>query len=94
VQTLNQLRYNTIGDRWPELWNSHQYNILVSVGQLAEIAGIGDQGESGEQIIRQVASLATVRGDAFSIYSCGQAINVVNGRVAINREKILHAMVE
>ncbi|HRJ73214.1 MAG TPA: hypothetical protein PLS03_13405, partial [Terrimicrobiaceae bacterium] len=65
-----------------------------SVGQLAEIAGIGDQNEAGEQILHQVASLATVRAGAFSVYSCGQAISYVNERVVVNGEKILQAMVE
>lgn len=67
---------------------------FVSVGQLSEIAGIGDQGEIGEQVLRQVASLATVRGDVFSIYSCGQAISVANGRVTVNGEKFIHATIE
>ncbi|CAN5531358.1 hypothetical protein BH09VER1_BH09VER1_23140 [soil metagenome] len=68
---------------------------LVSVGELSEIAGLGDRGEAGEEAIRQVASLATVRGDVFGIYSFGQAIRVSSsGRVTVNGEKILHAMVE
>lgn len=68
---------------------------LVSVGELSEIAGLGDRGEAGEDAIRQVVSLATVRGGVFGIYSFGQAVRVSNsGRVTVNGEKILHAMVE
>ncbi len=67
---------------------------FFSVGQLAEIAGIGDQNEAGEQILHQVASLATVRSGVFSIYSCGQAISYVNQKVVVNGEKILQATVE
>ncbi len=68
---------------------------LVSVGELSEIAGLGDRGEGGEEAIRQVSSVATVRSGVFGIYSAGQAIRVSSsGRVTVNGEKILHAMVE
>ena len=70
------------------------YTNLVSVGQLAEIAGLGDQGEGGEQTIRDVASLASVRGDVFAVYSYGQAISVTSSKVNITGEKMLCAIVE
>lgn len=66
-----------------------------SVGQIAEIRGISDAGEESEKVIRQVASLATVRGDVFSVYSVGQALKVSpGGRVNINGEKMVRAIVE
>jgi len=67
---------------------------FVSIGQLCEVPGLGDQGEAGEGAIRKVASLVTVRGDVFSVYSTGQAIQFVNGRVVVNGEKTVRAMVE
>lgn len=73
---------------------SGDFTNFVSVGQLAEIQGIGDQGEAGESIIRGVASLATPRGSVFSIYSKAQAIDVVNGRAIVNGEKMVRAMIE
>jgi|GEM_PF-3738544 Type II secretory pathway, component PulK len=67
---------------------------FVSVGQLAEIEGIGDQGEAGEAVLRKVASVATTRSGVFSIYSKAQTIQVVNGRAVVNGEKMVRAMVE
>lgn len=67
---------------------------FVSVGQLCEVSGLGDQGEVGERVIREVASLATVRGSVFSVYSTGQAIQVVNNRAVVNGEKTFRAMIE
>ena len=45
-------------------------------------------------MIREVASLATVRGSVFSVYSTGQAIQVVNNRAVVNGEKTFRAMIE
>lgn len=73
---------------------SGDFTNFVSAGQLAEIQGIGDQGEAGESVIRGVASLATSRGSVFSIYSKAQAIDVVNGRAIVNGEKMVRAMIE
>nr|HRJ72401.1 hypothetical protein [Terrimicrobiaceae bacterium] len=67
---------------------------FVSAGQLAEIQGIGDQGEAGEAVVSNVASLATVSGSVFTIYSRAQAIDVANGKIIINGEKIVRATVE
>lgn len=67
---------------------------FVSMGQLAEVQGIGDQGEVGEAVLRGAVSLATVRGGVFSIYSKAQAISFANGRASVNGEKMVRAMVE
>ncbi len=67
---------------------------FVSAGQLAEVPELGDQGEAGEAILRKVVSLATVRGNVFSVYSVGQAIQFVNGRVVVNGEKSVRVIVE
>ena len=67
---------------------------FVSAGQLAEIPGLGDQGEGGEAVLRGVVSLATPRGSVFSIYSKAQAIDVANGKAVVNGEKMVRAMIE
>lgn len=74
--------------------NATNFTNIVSVGQLAEVVGIGDQGEVGETGIRKVASLVSVRGDAFTVFSTGQAIQVVNNKVTVNGEKMIRATVE
>jgi len=75
--------------------NLTNYKTYPSVGQLAEIKGIADSGEASEQVIRQVASLATVRGNVFSVYSVGQALQVSKtGKVSINGEKMVRSIVE
>jgi len=79
------------GGNYGQATNSTNF---VSAGQLSEVQGIGDQGEAGEAVIRNVASLATVRGSVFTIYSRAQAIDVVNGRIVINGEKMVRATVE
>ncbi len=71
-------------------------NLIDSVGELAEIRGISDGGESSEQtILRQVVRQATVRGNVFSIYSIGQALKETpSGTFVINGEKMLQTMIE
>lgn len=69
--------------------------IYQSVGQLAEMRGISDTGEASEKVMRQVASLATVKGDVFSVYSVGQAVQVTkSGKMVVNGEKMVRAIVE
>jgi len=71
-------------------------NLFDSVGELAEIRGISDGGESSEQtILRQVVRQATVRGNVFSIYSIGQALKQTpSGTFVVNGEKMLQTMIE
>lgn len=71
-------------------------NLFDSVGELAEIRGVSDGGESNEQmILRQVVRQATVRGNVFSIYSIGQALKQTpSGTLVINGEKMLQSMIE
>lgn len=45
-----------------------------SPGEIAEIAGVADQGELSEAILRGIASLITTRGSVFSIYTIGQSL--------------------
>ncbi|MEZ0387028.1 MAG: hypothetical protein ACAI34_08185, partial [Verrucomicrobium sp.] len=45
-----------------------------SPGEIAEIAGVADQGELSEAVLRSIASLITTRGSVFSIYTIGQSL--------------------
>ena len=49
-------------------------NFLYCPGQLADIKGIADGGEASEALMREIASLATTRGNVFSVYADGQAL--------------------
>lgn len=48
--------------------------LFLSRGQLAELAGFSDGGESGEALLRGVIDLMDVRSNAFTVYSIGQAV--------------------
>lgn len=68
---------------------------LLAVGQIAELAGVSDTGEASEEIIRQVASVASVRTGVFSIYSLGQAVQIgPDGRMRVTGERMVRATVE
>jgi len=68
---------------------------LLSVGQIAELAGISDNGEASEEVIRQVASVASVRTGVFSITSVGQAVQISpDGRMRVTGERMVRATVE
>jgi hypothetical protein len=49
-------------------------DFYYSPGQIVEIKDVADKGESSEELIRRIASLATARGNVFSIHSVGQAL--------------------
>lgn len=68
---------------------------LLSVGQIAELAGFSDTGEASEEVIRQVASLASVRTGVFTIYSLGQAVQIgPNGQLRVTGERMVRVTVE
>lgn len=50
-----------------------------SPGEIAEIAGVADQGELSEAVLRGVASLISTRGSVFSIYTIGQSLQQTRG---------------
>lgn len=86
---------DTSGSPGVAFGNMDTYKTYPSVGQLAEIKGVADNGEASEAVMRQVASLATVRGNVFSVYSVGQALQVSKaGKVSINGEKMVRSIVE
>jgi hypothetical protein len=45
-----------------------------SPGEIAEVAGVADQGELSESLLRGISSLISTRGSVFSIYTIGQSL--------------------
>jgi len=91
----NVINATNLADEGLNFANSTQNQMYLSVGQLAEMRGISDSGEASEKVIRQIASLGTVRSDVFSVYSVGQALKVTPaGKVLVNGEKMVRAIVE
>lgn len=48
--------------------------VFFAPGQIAEITGVADAGESSEGTIRSVVDLATTRSTVFSVYAIGQSL--------------------
>lgn len=70
-------------------------NGFVSVGELAEIAGLADAGESSERRLQGVLDLATVQGNVFRVYSVGQSLQQTpSGKLVSQAEKMVVAIVE
>jgi hypothetical protein len=70
-------------------------NGFLSVGELAEIAGVADSGESSERRLLGVFDLATVQGNVFRVYSLGQALQQTKaGKLVPQAEKLVVAIIE
>jgi len=66
-----------------------------SPGEMIEVKGIGDQGEGGEALVRDIANLVTARGNIFSVYSIGQSVkHTLEGKLIITGEQRLQSMLE
>ncbi len=69
--------------------------VFDSPGEIVEIAGIADGGEKSEQLIRDVASLLTTRGNVFGVYSIGETLKQTpTGDLIVTATTRLHAIVE
>jgi hypothetical protein len=63
--------------------------------EICEIAGVTDDGEASERVMREIGSLITARGDVFSIYSVGQALRQTpEGKLVVTGEQRQHSVVE
>lgn len=66
-----------------------------SAGEVVEIEGIADDGEKSEELYRQIANLLSTRGNVYSVYSIGQALQQApSGKLSVVAEQRLQAMVE
>ena len=64
-------------------------------GEICEIQGVADGGEQSENLVRDIASLITARGEVFSIYTIGQALKQSpNGKLVVTAEQRQQAIVE
>lgn len=70
-------------------------NGYVSVGEMAEVAGMSDAGEASERRLHGAVDLATVQGNVFRVYAVGQAVQqTASGRVVVQAEKAVEVLVE
>lgn len=66
-----------------------------ATGEICEIAKVGDEGEEGETLVRELTNLLTTRGDVFTIYSIGQALKETpNGKLIVTAEQRQQTMIE
>jgi hypothetical protein len=49
-------------------------SVYDSPGEIVEIAGVADQGENSEELVRQISNQVTARGNVFSVYAIGQSL--------------------
>lgn len=70
-------------------------NGLVSPGELAELAGVSDQGELSENQLMGLIDRAGVKGNVFRVFSVGQSIDqMASGKLVVQAEKFVLAIVE
>jgi len=70
-------------------------NSYFSPGQIAEVAGISDAGESSEALVRSIVGLAATRGNVFSVYTIGQALKQdKSGNITVLSERRFQNIVE
>lgn len=66
-----------------------------SAGEIVEIKGIADGGEQSEALYREISNLVTARGNVFSIYAVGQAIEQTpDGRLLVTAEQRTRTIIE
>jgi hypothetical protein len=91
--------YNrTLGKNVANVPDGKQYgyqNGYDSPGEVVEIAGVADEGEASEQLVREVANLITSRGNVFSVYTIGQALKQTPaGGLVVTGEQRQQSMIE
>lgn len=70
-------------------------SIFDSPGEVAEIEGIADAGESSEELLRQISNQVTARGGVFSIYAIGQTLKQTpDGRLIVLAEQRTQSFIE
>ena len=70
-------------------------NFFKSVGEIAEIRGVSDGGESTEQNMRNIVGLANVRSGVFRVFVVGQSIQQTpNGQLLISATKSVETVLE
>lgn len=68
---------------------------LYSIGQLAEIKGFADTGETSEQSLKGILDLVSVQGNIFRVHSIGQSITQTpQGKLVVQAEAYEIALLE
>lgn len=66
-----------------------------SVGEVIEVSGVADAGESSEEAVRNFIGLLTIRSNVFSVYSVGQSVvQTPSGEIVVRGELRVQAMLE
>lgn len=66
-----------------------------SPGEVVEIRGIADGGETSEELVRQIMNLFTTRGNVFTVYSIGQALQQSpGGKITVTADQRMQATIE
>lgn len=66
-----------------------------SPGEVIEIVGVADSGESSEDVVRQVSNQLTARGGVFSVYAIGQSLRQTpDGRLVVLAEQRTQTFLE
>jgi len=70
-------------------------NGYVSIGEVTEVKGVSDDGETSEKRLLGVVDLAAIQGNVFRVYSVGQSLKQTKaGAVVVESEKAVEALVE
>jgi hypothetical protein len=73
----------------------NQFACYETPGEVAEIEGVADRGEAGEELMREIANLITARGNTFAVYSIGQSLlQTKNGGLLVTGEQRQQVLVE
>lgn len=68
---------------------------MYSIGQLAEIDGIADQGEASETNLKGILDLVSVQGNVFRVYSIGQSLKQTpQGKLVVQAEDYTMTVLE
>ncbi len=83
------------GYPWKVSPTATEPNAFDTPGEICEIKGVADAGEKSEDLVRDVASLITARGNVFGVYTIGQALRQTpNGQFIVTAEQRQQAVVE
>lgn len=83
------------GYPWKTSVGINDSNAFDTPGEICEIEGVADGGEESEDLVREIASLVTARGNVFGVYTIGQALKQTpDGKLIVNAEQRQHAIVE
>jgi hypothetical protein len=88
------LAANIIGREIADVRYKRDTGYLLA-GEVAEVTGIADGGESSEYLMRELGNLTTARGNVFSVYTIGQALKQgVGGHLEVLSTSRQHTIIK